>query len=56
MKFDNRETLKNMKTMKKDLLQVKIYETRAEMGVAAAQEIKAGILKMLETKETINMI
>ena len=45
-----------MKAMKKDLLQVKIYETRAEMGVAAAQEIKAGILKMLETKETINMI
>lgn len=45
-----------MKTMQKDLLQVKIYETRDEMGVAAAQEIKAGILSMLETKETINMI
>ena len=45
-----------MKTMKKDLLQVKIYETRAEMGASAASEIKAAILSLLETKETINMI
>ena len=45
-----------MKTMKKDLLEIKIFESRAEMGAVAAQEIKAGILSMLETKETINMI
>ena len=45
-----------MRTMKKDLLDVKIFETRAEMGAVAAQEIKAAVLSMLETKETINMI
>ncbi|MBR7162009.1 MAG: glucosamine-6-phosphate deaminase [Clostridia bacterium] len=45
-----------MKTMKKDLLTVNIYDTRAEMGKAAAEDIKACILSLLETKETINMI
>ena len=45
-----------MKTMKKDLLTVNIYDTRTEMGKAAAKDIKACILSLLEKKETINMI
>ncbi len=46
----------DMKTWKKDLLTVNVYETRAEMGVAAAADIKARILALAETKEAINMI
>ena len=45
-----------MKTLKKDLLTVNIYQTRAEMGEAAARDIKACILSLLKAKETINMI
>ena len=45
-----------MKTFKKDLLNVNIYETREEMGNAAARDIKARILSLLQTRETINMI
>ena len=45
-----------MKTFKKDLLDVNIYDTRSEMGVAAANDIKAKILELLSVKETINMI
>ena len=45
-----------MKRWKKDLLTVNVYETRAEMGASAAADIKARILALLETKETINMI
>ena len=45
-----------MKTMKKDLLTVNIYNTRTEMGEAAAKDIKACILSLLAKKETINMI
>ena len=45
-----------MKTWKKDLLTVNAYETRAEMGTSAATDIKAKILALLQTKETINMI
>lgn len=45
-----------MKSLKKDLLEVKIYETRNEMGVSAAKDIKTQILTLLNTKETINMI
>ena len=45
-----------MKTMKKDLLTVNIYETREEMGKAAGADIKACILDLLSKKETINMI
>ena len=45
-----------MKTLQKDLLTVQIYDTRDEMGVSAAKEIKACILDMLSSKETINMI
>ena len=45
-----------MKAMKKDQLQVNIYETRKAMGDAAAADIKACILSLLEKKESINMI
>ena len=45
-----------MKSLKKDLLTVNIYDSRDEMGKAAGADIKACILKLLETKETINMI
>lgn len=45
-----------MKALQKDLLAVRIFDTRAEMGLAAARDIKACILSLLETKETINMI
>ena len=45
-----------MKTMKKDLLKVNIYETREEMGNAAGADIKAKILELLSEKEYINMI
>ena len=42
-----------MKTLKKDLLTVNIYSTRDEMGKAAASDVKACILSLLEKKETI---
>ena len=45
-----------MKVLKKDLLTVNVYETRDEMGKAAAKDIKECILSLLKTKETINMI
>lgn len=45
-----------MKTLTKDLLKVHIYDTRAEMGLSAAQDIKACVLSLLQDKDTINMI
>lgn len=45
-----------MKTLKKGLLTVNVYKTRDEMGKSAANDIKACILSLLKTKETINMI
>lgn len=45
-----------MKTMKKDLLTVNVYDSRREMGNAAAADVKACILDLLAEKETINMI
>ncbi len=45
-----------MKTFQKDSLTVQIHETRAEMGRAAAEDIRACILSLLGQKETINMI
>lgn len=45
-----------MKILQKDLLTVKIYDSRAEMGLAAAAEIKERILDLLKEKEAINMI
>lgn len=45
-----------MKSFKKELLSVNIYPTRTEMGEAAARDIKACILKLLKTADSINMI
>ena len=45
-----------MRNFKKDLLNVNIYDSRSEMGIAAAKDIKSAILEMLSEKETINMI
>ena len=45
-----------MKTFSKDLLKVNIYESRDEMGAAAAADVKAAILRALGEKEAINMI
>ena len=45
-----------MKRMQKDLLRVNIYETRADMGRAAAADIKECLLTLLGEKETVNMI
>ena len=45
-----------MKSFKKDLLDVNIYETRDAMGKAAAKDIKKCILALMQKKETINMI
>ena len=45
-----------MKTLTKDLLKVNIYQSRDEMGKAAAKDIKERILSLLTYKEYINMI
>ncbi len=45
-----------MRSLIKDLLSVNVYDTRAEMGCAAAADIKACILSLLKEKDTINMI
>lgn len=45
-----------MKIFTKDFLKINVYETRKEMGEAAAKDIKSCILSLLQEKETINMI
>lgn len=45
-----------MKSFVKDTLKVNIYETRTEMGQAAAADIKAKIAELLAKKPEINMI
>ena len=45
-----------MKTMKKDNLDVKIFETRKEMGDVAARDIHDKIVELLSKKDEINMI
>ena len=42
--------------MKYDELEVRQFETRQEMGAAAAADIRDRILQLLQEKETINMI
>ena len=37
-----------MKSFEKDLLTVNVYESRDEMGMAAAADIKAKILSLLK--------
>lgn len=45
-----------MKSLKQDCLEVKIYQTRAEMGKAAAADIKACLLALLQEKPQVNVI
>ena len=45
-----------MRSFKKDELLVNIYDSRTEMGAAAAQDIKNCIVKLLSEKSEINMI
>ena len=45
-----------MRSFYADALEVRIYGDRSEMGKAAAADIKACILKLLETKDSLNMI
>lgn len=45
-----------MKTLQKDLLNVKIFENRTLMGQAAATDIHDRILNLLSEKSEINMI
>lgn len=45
-----------MKTFVKDKLNVKIFETRTEMGSAAAYDISSYIKELLGSKDEINMI
>ena len=41
---------------KKDKLDIKIYDTREQMGIAAAEDVAAGIKACLAQKDEINMI
>ena len=45
-----------MKSFKTDLLYVQIYDTRAEMGAAAAADIKACLCTLLQSREYVNVI
>ena len=45
-----------MKALKVDKLNVKIFDTRAEMGADAALDIKNTFCELLSKKETINVI
>lgn len=42
--------------MKKDKLEIKIFDTRDEMGIAAADDIALAIKELLAEKQEINMI
>ena len=45
-----------MKCFQKDLLEVKVYESRAEMGREAAAEFAAVLKELLKEKETVRII
>lgn len=45
-----------IKSFKKDNLKINIFKTRAEMGKAAAEDIAVCIERLLEQKESINMV
>ncbi|MGV8879984.1 MAG: glucosamine-6-phosphate deaminase [Sphingobacteriaceae bacterium] len=45
-----------IKTFKKDHLQVKVFETRQEMGTEAARDVSAKIKSLLADQDTINMV
>ena len=46
----------NMKEFTKDNLKVKIFETRTQMGAAAAREVSSKIAELLKVKEYINIV
>lgn len=48
--------MSTIKTIKKDKLTVNVYDTRAEMGVASAEDVAECIEKLLAEKDTINMV
>lgn len=45
-----------MKELKKDKLNIKVFDTRAEMGKCAAREVAAKICEILNEKPEINMV
>lgn len=45
-----------LKEFRQDKLLCKVYKTRAEMGMAAAEDVRERILALLEEKEELNMI
>ena len=45
-----------MKSFKTDLLNVQIYDTRAQMGKAAAADIKACLFALMKEKDKVNVI
>lgn len=45
-----------MKQFFADALEVRVYEDRDKMGAAAAEDIKACMLELLSTKDSLNMI
>ena len=45
-----------MKNLKKDKLDIRIYDTRKEMGTAAAADIETAVCEILKTKDCCNMI
>ena len=45
-----------MKNLKKDKLDIRIYDTRKEMGTAAAADIETAVCDILKTKDCCNMI
>ena len=45
-----------MKELSFDLLRVEIFDTRGEMGAAAARDIAAAIRQVLAEKDCCNMI
>lgn len=45
-----------MKSFKTDLLNVQIHDTRAQMGKAAAADIKACLCTLLQSREYVNVI
>ena len=45
-----------IKHFKKDLLEVRVYDSRKSMGQAAADDTAAAIRELLSQKKEINMI
>ncbi|WP_080905373.1 glucosamine-6-phosphate deaminase [Parabacteroides sp. Marseille-P3160] len=45
-----------IKSFKKDLLQVRVYESRKEMGEMAAGDVAAAIRALLDSKEEVNIV